>query len=391
MTTESNWWFTPVPPDTVPVPTTGYYAYFMSDGTASSVSGATTALTLYRKTSVTGAVVAIVNPAFTTEDAQDAVGNILVDSTSIDFTYDDAGGTITAVIITEAIQDIVGALLSAADSTITVTYTDASNTLTIGVNSITSAKVSDFTEATQDAVGAMLADSSEIDVTYNDAGNAETLTLIDNTIARARLVQPAQARILGRASAAGTGVVTDLLDDDVLRILTEDVATRSIVASTSLTAITTEQVLATFSLPSTWAGPVGAVYELYAAGRADQTAAGVAGSFRLRVGAAGVGTGGLLAAQENSTTPVLARSGAQWTVRALLTIRTNGAGGTCLGSIEAGGQFMRGAVASTAASAIGTAVAVNTTIAQDVLLSWSWAAATVSNRFVDTAFIHRVA
>lgn len=39
------------------------------------------------------------NLYFTDERAQDAVGNILTDSASIDFTYNDAGNTITAVVI----------------------------------------------------------------------------------------------------------------------------------------------------------------------------------------------------------------------------------------------------------------------------------------------------
>lgn len=40
---------------------------------------------------------------------------------------------------------------------------------------LTSAKITDFQEAAQDAAGALLADSNTIDVTYNDGGNAETV------------------------------------------------------------------------------------------------------------------------------------------------------------------------------------------------------------------------
>lgn len=36
--------------------------------------------------------------AYTDEQAQDAVGNILTDSATVDFTYDDAGGSITAAV-----------------------------------------------------------------------------------------------------------------------------------------------------------------------------------------------------------------------------------------------------------------------------------------------------
>lgn len=55
------------------------------------------------------------------------------------------------------------------------TELDSADTLPVSnIPTITSAKVSDFTEAAQDAVGTLLTDSNTIDVTYNDAGNAET-------------------------------------------------------------------------------------------------------------------------------------------------------------------------------------------------------------------------
>lgn len=55
------------------------------------------------------------------------------------------------------------------------TELNSTDTIPVGnVPSITASKVSDFTEAAQDAVGSLLADSNTIDVTYNDAGNAET-------------------------------------------------------------------------------------------------------------------------------------------------------------------------------------------------------------------------
>jgi hypothetical protein len=51
----------------------------------------------------------------------------------------------------------------------------ATDTLPVAnIPALTASKISDFTEAAQDAVGSMLSDSNTIDVTYNDAGNAET-------------------------------------------------------------------------------------------------------------------------------------------------------------------------------------------------------------------------
>lgn len=67
-----------------------------------------------------------------TEAAQDAVGGTLTDTTSIDFTYDDAAGTITADVKDEYVQDTVGAMLTDS-STVDFTYTDAAGTLTAAV------------------------------------------------------------------------------------------------------------------------------------------------------------------------------------------------------------------------------------------------------------------
>lgn len=63
------------------------------------------------------------------EAAQDAVGTILTDSTSIDFTYNDGANTITATIIDEYVQDLIGAFL-VDSSSIDFNYSDVGNTLT---------------------------------------------------------------------------------------------------------------------------------------------------------------------------------------------------------------------------------------------------------------------
>lgn len=51
------------------------------------------------------------------------------------------------------------------------------------------------TEAAQDAIGALLVDSATIDVTYNDAGNAETIDVIDGSITSAKLDATALAQM----------------------------------------------------------------------------------------------------------------------------------------------------------------------------------------------------
>lgn len=53
--------------------------------------------------------------------------------------------------------------------------TDTINESFLG--SITSTKISDFTEAVQDVIGALLVDSNTIDVTYNDGGNSFTIVV----------------------------------------------------------------------------------------------------------------------------------------------------------------------------------------------------------------------
>jgi len=133
--------------------------------------------------------------AFTAEEAQDAIGTILVDSSTIDFTYDDATPSITAIVKTDSINDThidwgTGsnqvntddipegltnlfftdervddrvANLLVAGSGITLTYNDAGNTLTIA----SSGSYTD--ENAQDTIGSILVDTSTINFTYTDA------------------------------------------------------------------------------------------------------------------------------------------------------------------------------------------------------------------------------
>lgn len=79
--------------------------------------------------------------------------------------------------------------------------------------------IASFVEAAQDAVGAMMVDSSEIDFTYTDATPALTGVLINGSVAYARIVNAAALSILGR-SANSIGVLADIAaaaDDRILR------------------------------------------------------------------------------------------------------------------------------------------------------------------------------
>jgi hypothetical protein len=81
----------------------------------------------------------VTNLYFTNERAQDAIGNILTDSSTIDFTYDDSGNSISASVIVSGLSGIVDANIGSHTSTkITITnkgqlnsaivYTDQINT-----------------------------------------------------------------------------------------------------------------------------------------------------------------------------------------------------------------------------------------------------------------------
>lgn len=137
------------------------------------------------------------NLYFTDERAQDAVGSMLTDSSSIDFTYDDAGGTFTAEVIPggvdHALLDNLNSSnyshLTAAqltdftdggDSTLHYHASDRDRANHTGTQE--SSTISDFTEATQDAIGSILADSATIDFTYNDGTPSITATVIQSGI-----------------------------------------------------------------------------------------------------------------------------------------------------------------------------------------------------------------
>lgn len=124
------------------------------------------------------------NKYFTDERAQDAIGTILTDSTTVDFTYNDAGNTITADVIQSGIDH--GSISGLGDDDHTQYHTDARALTWLGTRS-----TSDLSEGTnlyytderaQDAVGNILTDSSKIDFTYNDGAPSITATIVAGSI-----------------------------------------------------------------------------------------------------------------------------------------------------------------------------------------------------------------
>jgi hypothetical protein len=170
-----------------------------------------------RLTSASNAPIAVTSSQVTdfNEAAQDAVGGILTDTTSVDLTYNDAGNTISATVLPagvdhDSLQNFVAnehidhsavsisagtGLTGGGDITasrtismpsvgtagtkgsasqVPVFTTDAQGRVTGSTDtaiSITSSQTTDFTEAAQDAVGLALTDTATIDFTYDDAGN----------------------------------------------------------------------------------------------------------------------------------------------------------------------------------------------------------------------------
>jgi hypothetical protein len=106
-----------------------------------------------------------------TEFIEDVVGgsDFIQDTSSITWTYGDTAGTLEANVVTEWVQDLVGAML--ADTTsIDLTYNDGAGTFSAAI----------IDEYVQDLVGAMATDSTTIDFTYNDGAGTLTAAVIQS-------------------------------------------------------------------------------------------------------------------------------------------------------------------------------------------------------------------
>lgn len=125
------------------------------------------------------------NLYFTDERAQDAALSVLADSADIDFTYNDAGNSASAVLTTSGAS---AGTYGSASQTPVVTV-DAKGRVT-GISQTPTAALANTdalpegasnlyftTERAQDAALGVLTDSADIDFTYNDAGNSATAVL----------------------------------------------------------------------------------------------------------------------------------------------------------------------------------------------------------------------
>ena len=108
------------------------------------------------------------------EAVQDTVAEMLTSGANVTLTYDDAAGKVTVTASggdAELMRDTIGAALVGVGG-VSVAVNDAADTITLSISGVTSTQISDFTEATQDVVGAMVAAAGG---SYNDASGAITL------------------------------------------------------------------------------------------------------------------------------------------------------------------------------------------------------------------------
>lgn len=186
------------------------------DGVATGATANQTDSFLLARANHTGTQVASTISDFD-EAAQDAVGNILVDSSTVDFTYSDATPSITAGVITDSsVQRVdvltngtsVGSrrainLINGTNVTITGVDNSGSNRVDVTVNAT---GVGGYTnEEAQDAVGTILLDSASIDFTYDDVTpNITAVVIADTTTQR--------VEILKGGSAIGTRKAINLIE-----------------------------------------------------------------------------------------------------------------------------------------------------------------------------------
>jgi hypothetical protein len=177
----------------------------------------------------TGLVWAAPAATYTDEMARDAIAAALVAGNNIDITVDDVGNTITIDVegltsadisdLAESVRDTIGTALVAGNN-IDITVNDAGDTITIDVESLTSADITDFNtavdERARDAVGTALVAGNNIDITVNDAGDTITIDVEALTTADLSDFQTAVRSAISATDSSsidftynsGTGVLT---------------------------------------------------------------------------------------------------------------------------------------------------------------------------------------
>lgn len=132
--------------------------------------------------------------------------------------YDSGGsGTSSGSYTDEQAQDAVGTILVSTTS-IAATYDDAANQITFDVKGVDASAVANFNETAQDAVGTILSSTSTVAFTYDDAGNTISAGAV---IAQ---IRAAMGRLEGQTVCTATATSVYTVPSGVQCLLVEGVA-----------------------------------------------------------------------------------------------------------------------------------------------------------------------
>jgi len=163
-----------------------------------------------RLTSAANVPIAIASSQVTdfTEAAQDATAALIDDSSELVWSYDDPGNSLTAALTASGVSG--------------GTYGTASSVPQFAVNSkgrvtsvtnlpiaVASSQVTDFTEAAQDALGAMATNSASISFSYNDVANTFSASVIPGGVNHDALLNYSSNRHIDHTAvtfSAGSGL-----------------------------------------------------------------------------------------------------------------------------------------------------------------------------------------
>jgi hypothetical protein len=192
--------------------------------------------------------------------SMDGTGNLQRAALTGDITA--SAGSNTTTIANDAVTNVKAANM--ADATIkgrvigagTGDPTDLSASQVKSILALTSADLTDFNEASQDAVGTILSNTSTVQLAYSDAAPQIFATIPADAVTNTELANMVQATIKGRDAGAGTGDPQDLTVAQVQAMLGIGVSPTSppSVANQTILAATLTQFIGSLITvtPSFW-------------------------------------------------------------------------------------------------------------------------------------------